>query len=143
MSERRSSMQDKVVRGDVIKYIRDNISLDTFMKRTVRTADEACWGLCDKLNFVPAVEERPRWIPCAEALPEEDESVLITYRYKEGEGNTNNARIEITSYGQLYCGGQKVGDYKHWRSPFNYFESNYEVVAWMPLPEPYSERVQE
>ena len=57
MSERRASMGDKVYRGDVVKFIRNNINLGTFMKRTVEKADEACWDLCDKLNFVPAIEE--------------------------------------------------------------------------------------
>jgi len=58
MTERRASMEDKVYRGDVVKFIRDHVSLDTFMKRTVQKADEACWELCDKLNYVPAIEER-------------------------------------------------------------------------------------
>lgn len=72
MSERKASMGDKVYRGDVVKYIRNNISLDTFMKRTVQKADESCWDLCDKLNFVPAIEdEQPerksgKWIEDAE-----------------------------------------------------------------------------
>ena len=59
MSERRASMGDKVYRGDVVKYIRNHISLETFMHRTVKKADEACWNLCDQLNFVPAIEEEP------------------------------------------------------------------------------------
>ena len=86
----------------------------------------------------PAVDI-PRWIPVTERLPEEDKEVLITYRYKEGEGDTSHSDIDITSYGQMYFGGQKVGRVKHWRAPFEYFESNYEVIAWMPLPEPYKE----
>ena len=81
----------------------------------------------------------PRWIPVTEQLPEEDKEVLISYRYKEGEGDTSHSDIDITSYGQMYFGGQKVGRVKHWRAPFEYFESNYEVIAWMPLPEPYKE----
>jgi len=81
----------------------------------------------------------PQWIPCSERLPEEDTEVLISYRYKEGEGDTSNTYINITTYGQMYFGGNKVGDHKHWRAPFEYFESNYEVIAWMPLPEPYRE----
>ena len=80
-----------------------------------------------------------RWIPCSERLPEDDVEVLISYRYKEGEGDTSHTDIDITTYGQMYFGGNKVGNYKHWRAPFEYFESNYEVIAWMPLPEPYKE----
>lgn len=86
---------------------------------------------------VPSAEKTGEWIPVTERLPEEDKEVLISYRYKEGEGDTSHADIDITTYGQMYFGGNKVGNNKHWRAPFEYFHSNYEVIAWMPLPEPY------
>lgn len=76
----------------------------------------------------------PRWIPITERLPEENTEVLISYRYKEGEGDTSHVEIAITTYGTMYIGLTKVKD---WRPSFEYFHSNYEVIAWMPLPEPY------
>ena len=80
MSERKASMGDKVYRGDVVKFIRNNISLGTFMKRTVKTANEACWDLCDKLNYVPAIEEKPEphWIPVTkDTLPQLNKVVVV------------------------------------------------------------------
>lgn len=81
----------------------------------------------------------PKWIPVTERLPEEDREVLISYRYKEGEGDTSHVNISITTYGTMYFGGRKIEGVKHWRAPFEYFESNYEVIAWMPLPTPYKD----
>ena len=87
-----------------------------------------------------AQPEQPeqRWIPVSRVLPKEDTNVMITYRYKVGEGDISHCDIDITSYGQAYFGGRACG-FKEWRAPFEYFHSNYEVVAWMPLPEPYNE----
>lgn len=89
------------------------------------------------LADAPAADVEPRWIPVTERLPEEDKEVLISYRYKEGEGDTSHVNISITTYGQMYFGGRKIEGVKHWRAPFEYFESNYEVIAWMSLPSPY------
>lgn len=107
-------------------------------KTTMRRAtyNAAISEACRIVDALPAVDI-PRWIPVTERLPEEDKEVLISYRYKEGEGDTSHVKIDITSYGQMYFGGNKVGKTKHWRAPFEYFESNYEVIAWMPLPKPY------
>ena len=78
-----------------------------------------------------------QWIPCSERLPEEDTEVLISYRYKKGEGDTDHVNINITSYGTTCFGGREIHTLKEWRQPFDYFHANYEVIAWMPLPEPY------
>ena len=109
-----------------------------------QAAIDVASGYCHPANIADELRKLPsaqpvQWIPCSERLPEEDVEVLITYRYKEGEGDTSHADIDITTYGQMYFGGNKVGNHKHWRQPFEYFESNYEVVAWMPLPEPYKD----
>lgn len=80
------------------------------------------------------------WIPVQDKLPEDDVDVLITYADIDDEIYTD---ICITTYGYAYLGGNKL-DLKEWRSPFEYFRSNYKVIAWQPLPEPYrSERSRE
>lgn len=90
---------------------------------------------------IAAVEkqEADRWIPVTERLPEEDTEVLISYRYKEGEGDTDHVNIDITSYGTTCFGGREIHTLKEWRQPFDYFHANYEVIAWMSLPTPYRE----
>lgn len=74
------------------------------------------------------------WIPVQDKLPEDDVDVLITYADIDDENYTD---ICITTYGYAYLGGNKL-DFKEWRSPFEYFKTNYKVIAWRPLPEPYS-----
>jgi len=88
-----------------------------------------------KIFALPSAQ--PQWIPVTERLPEEDTEVLISYRYKEGEGDTDHVNIDITSYGTTCFGGREIHTLKEWRQPFDYFHANYEVIAWMPLPESY------
>ena len=80
------------------------------------------------------------WISVDDNLPEDDVDVLITYTDIDDENYTD---ICITTYGYAYLGGNKL-DFKEWRSPFEYFKTNYKVIAWRPLPEPYrTERSEE
>ena len=73
------------------------------------------------------------WILVEDRLPEDDVDVLVTYADIDDE---EYADITITTYGNAYLGGNKL-DFKEWRSPFEYFKSNYKVMAWQYLPEPY------
>ena len=113
-----------------------------YLKNMMDDAADAIEELCELVDSNKTAVKHGRWIPVSERLPEEDTEVLISYRYKEGEGNTSHVDIDITTYGQMYFGGNKVGNNKHWRAPFEYFYSNYEVIAWMPLPEPYKEEAE-
>ena len=77
--------------------------------------------------------ENDGWISVDDKLPEDDVDVLITYADID---DINYTDICITTYGYAYLGGNKL-DFKEWRSPFEYFKTNYKVIAWRPLPEPY------
>lgn len=67
------------------------------------------------VQLLPSVQPEPKWIPCSERLPEEQ-------------------RYCLTS-----CRNGLVCEDFHWNN--GYFDKadkyHHEVIAWMPLPEPY------
>lgn len=68
--------------------------------------------------------QHEKWIPVSSGkFPPDSEEVFITYQKKD---DPNDRHI---------AGGISIG--KHWILPFGYFNSNYEVVAWMPMIDEY------
>lgn len=70
----------------------------------------------DLLKNAPTIEPEQRWIPCSERLPEHRLYVLVTYKYEYGLIDNG-----ITWYSETE----------------NKWNTSREVIAWMPLPEPY------
>ena len=69
-------------------------------------------------------EESQRWIPCSERSPEENTDILVTY--VDGE----ETRIIPVNYGR-----------DTWYDCiFDAALDPLKITAWMPLPEPYTER---
>ena len=69
-------------------------------------------------------QERERWIPVTERLPEYEKEVLTC----DDSGGM--------SVGYLYSPG--FGHADRWHVDFTY-SPVYHIVAWRPLPEPYTE----
>ena len=67
-------------------------------------------------------QEQDRWVPVTERLPEEPDEVLVT----DGDGEIRHA---------VYCHVCKKDVF------ITYEESMtiHQVIAWRPLPEPYTE----
>lgn len=84
---------------------------------------------------VRALEEKPRWIPCAERLPEMHEEVDYTGRQEESD------LVLVCDAGELHpqvhvgrC--SRIGDKVWWMT--REWKVLDKVTAWMPLPEAYS-----
>ena len=70
----------------------------------------------------------PHWIPCGERLPEDGKQVLV---YARG------ARYALAKYDEMM---EADGSYKKQWVTFDAWKPLYtikEVMAWMPLPEPF------
>jgi hypothetical protein len=91
-------------------------------------------AITNRLNNLPSAQPEQRWIPCSERLPDEDYWTGANFQYSADVLMTvYNAEDEetIIDYGHT-VGGSWYSDTTDCFVP-----SEWEVVAWMPLPEPW------
>ena len=77
-----------------------------------------------RLEDVEKAPTEPRWIPVIEKLPEEDGCYIVT---------TKIPFYENGAYGYITGAAYYISCVMNW------YDANGEVIAWMPLPEPYTE----
>ena len=83
-------------------------------------------GLIDGID---TLEQEPRWIPCNEGLPEKDGMYLVSemvYSFNKPRGygyEPTENKVDFVEFSVAYG----------WRRA----KQLYEIIAWMPLPEPY------
>lgn len=94
----------------------DAVSREAVMKLKSHKPEYGDMIYAFDVELLPPVTPKQRWIPVSERLPEESGSYLTTTR--------NNA-VRVNHF---YAG--------HGRQVFGYRNN---VIAWMPLPEPYKE----
>lgn len=76
----------------------------------------------EALDFaIKAIEQDPRWIPVSERLPEKEELYLVSVK------NDHERRYSKTCW---------------FHSKNNWF-ARQDIIAWMPLPEPYKTESEE
>ena len=77
------------------------------------------WATIDRM---PTIEPEPHWIPCSERLPEEPGNYLVSIKRVKRVGWNYKKYVE--------------NDMVYWDGIFHKAD---EVIAWMPLPEPWEE----
>ena len=70
----------------------------------------------------------PKWIPCSERLPDACGKYLVTMKWNDDSGEEHIV-IKATWYGEWDDIGWDLAEI-------------FDVVAWMPLPEPYNEQTE-
>ena len=90
-------------------------------------------------DFVDKCREcgKQRWIPCSERLPDERKDCIVTF--KDGYVDTMCYAPDLYRVDEydFYAKKGKAGWYDY-DSEWGYY-SRDDVIAWMPLPEPYKE----
>lgn len=120
-------MSDLISREDAIEAIEqlwdwqtvDGIQTSTALRQVIRD-----------IKNIPSAQRKGEWIPCSEMLPNKHTDVL-TY-CEEAD------LIEIQSLESFYDEDNRI-DELHWENQTGYWQNFYEVIAWMPLPEPYKD----
>ena len=102
--------------------------MDDYISRqaAIEAASKGCFELRGifgqvkaEINALPSADV-PHWIPCSERLPEEGGEYLVT-------DVSGGAATVTETYFITDCEGEG-----HWGA--------LDVIAWMPLPEPYEEK---
>lgn len=121
-------MNDLISRQEAIAYACSGL---------IRRMDDEDWRKVKEIREdLKAVPPTQQWIPCSERLPKPWKSVLVTYIY-------NGKRFVEES--------QYTGQYDEQGNPlFSSYSDEYKVsgayfqmIAWMPFPEPYKEETHE
>jgi hypothetical protein len=106
-----------------------------YRQEAIKAFCERCGNLgepCDGCNDIPLLYSLPsaqQWIPCSERLPEPNRSVLVQLRVDYADP------IQIMTLNISKCEGGVSCIWKTQEMSI-YFDME-DVVAWMPLPEPY------
>ena len=80
----------------------------------------------DAIDILERLPSAQQWIPCSERLPRARESVLLAVNYKYGNWVGEGCYWETTDNHIIWKG---------YRWNATYWDD--EIIAWMPLPEPY------
>ena len=81
----------------------------------------------EMIDMMPTIDTKPHWIPCSERLPEDNDYKPFSY-YEDG------AVLFCTKNGKVGFGWYYEST-KEWANEDDCTPG--EVIAWMPLPEPY------
>lgn len=116
-------MSDLIRKKDAVSAISD-LLINRFNEKVLPTWNDVYHAI----DSIPSAEPERKWIPVTEALPEDNRQVLV---YAQ---STNFA---LAKYDEMR---ESDGEYKKQWVTFDAWKPFYtikNVLAWMPLPEPW------
>ena len=115
--------EDAISKSDVFEILGNLMSIPYDFDRQINEKDVS--ESMDEIKALPSVilaRKKEEWIPCSEKLPKPNELV----------DNARKYYLIQDEYGDMYVARYTSGG---WISIDSILQDN--VVAWMPLPEPY------
>ena len=111
-------------------YCDDTECINEHLDRCLACADEHR-QLAEWLKELKHLREQPRWIPCNERLPENETRVLTTIKIPNRIARVRSGWYDSGFFPNDHSGFFHNDNGDVWKA------TDMEVVAWMPLPEPY------
>lgn len=112
---------DYILNTDSRRSLSDTLTSWTTKAQTTAEFIEVVEELLT-IECAPTVEAEPKWIPLSKKLPNKNDYVIVTTKC----GVVIEAQLEVWNSGEK----------EWWIDNDNIFPFD-DVVAWMPLPEPY------
>ena len=86
-------------------------------------------------DVIKVLEQEPKWIPVSERLPDERKNCLVTF--KDGYVGIMCYALDLYRVDEYdFCTKKGKAGWYEYDSEWGYY-SRDDIVAWMPLPEPY------
>ena len=94
-------------------------------------------GMIQAVNVIkelPSAQPEQRWIPCSERLPEEKDAGILKKLGTEKKSEYVLATVEVKGERMTVTACTHDGK---WDWNMKYAFPDFNIVAWMPLPEPW------